>query len=100
MDLQLCILFFEVWPDPAAHLILHFKGSIFIGAKFHSILYSLPIIGLDFAVTVGILKIFHKEGSLIRVSLGPFLFNDYADHLPSCSWLLNIPCIIKRKNLV
>lgn len=94
MDLQFCILLFEVWPDPAAHLIHHFKGSIFIGAKFCSILYLFPLTGLDFAVTVGILKIFEKRVSY-WVSLGPFLFNKYAEHL--YSWVLNVPCMIMSR---
>lgn len=92
MDLQLCILLFEVWPDPAAHLIHHFKGSIFIGAKVCSILYSFPLTrGTRFCCYCRNPQNFWKKGILIRVSLGPFLFNKYAEHL--CSWVLNVPCI-------
>lgn len=52
MDLQFCILCFEVRPNPAAHLICCFKGNMFGWDKLLHILNLLPIIRLDLVHSV------------------------------------------------
>lgn len=89
MELQLCILFFEVWPNPAAHLICCFKGNMFGGDKLLHILNSLPIIRLDFVhspanVISGALEIF---------TMGPYLPVKRAKLFQLCFWLHDTCCI-------